>query len=210
MPKVIPEYKEQARKRILATAADVFAQRGYHEATMDEVANAIGVSKGAVYQYFKSKEELFQELCLINASELEEALRSGFVGGDFRKVAEGHMDAELERHSLGRALLMFESLAEAPRNLVLQKMVGEVDETYVEIISNFIDRLKDEGKITREADSTSVARVVVALRHGVIVSVMCGLGTAEAKKVWMAGIDALIQDQPHPLRRRQSDDKARG
>ncbi len=206
MPRVIPEYKEQAKKRILTTAAEVFARKGYHEATMDDIASAIGVSKGAVYQYFESKEKLFQELCLVNAGELEEALRSGFTDGAFHKVAEEHMDAELERHTRERAL-MFEALAEAPRNPTLQKMVGETYDRYVEIISRFIDGLKEQGEISSEVDSTAVARVVVALRHGVIVSVLQGLEKAEAKKVWRDGLSSLIQGLQSPRGRRLRDTK---
>ena len=205
MPRVIPEYKEQAKKKILETAAEVFARKGYHEATMDDIASAIGVSKGAVYQYFETKEKLFQELCLLKAGLLEEALRSGFTGGGFRKVAEEHMDAELERHARERAL-MFEALAEAPRNPALQKLVEETYERYVEIIARFIDRLKEEGEIDGGVDSTAIARVVVALRHGVIVSFLQGLGAREAKKVWKDGLNSLIQGLQPPRGRLSRDE----
>ena len=197
MPKVVPEYREQARKKILATAAEVFTQMGYHEATMDDVASRIGVSKGALYQYFESKDALFRDLCLANAEDLERSLRSAFTDADLQRVAEEYMDYELERHP-GRTLLMFEALAEAPRDRAVQGRLRETNATYVEIIKRFVDELKGQRVLGDEVDSTSVARVIVALRHGVLVSVLQGLGKAEAKKVWRDGLDAVLRGLVHP------------
>ena len=56
MPKVIPEYKEEAKAKIIKAARSVFSQKGYHDATMDDIATEVGVSKGALYSYFESKE----------------------------------------------------------------------------------------------------------------------------------------------------------
>lgn len=47
---------------ILASAVDVFGTRGYHNVSMDDVAEAAGVSKALVYQHFESKDELYMEV----------------------------------------------------------------------------------------------------------------------------------------------------
>ena len=62
MPKVVPEYKEEAKSKIVEAARIVFAKKGYHDATMDDVAKEVGVSKGALYSYFKSKEDILKEI----------------------------------------------------------------------------------------------------------------------------------------------------
>ena len=59
MPKVVPEYKEQATKKILEAARSVFAEKGYHDARMEDIAEMVGVSKRTLYLYFTNKEELF-------------------------------------------------------------------------------------------------------------------------------------------------------
>lgn len=51
-----------ARERLLAAAAHLFAERGYRGASVDEVAAEAGFSKGAVYWHFGSKEELLHAL----------------------------------------------------------------------------------------------------------------------------------------------------
>ncbi|MGH9091541.1 MAG: TetR/AcrR family transcriptional regulator [Acidimicrobiales bacterium] len=50
--------RQQTRDYLLAAAARVFAERGFHEASLDEVAAAAGFTKGAVYSNFESKEDL--------------------------------------------------------------------------------------------------------------------------------------------------------
>src|SRR6266851_77974 len=46
----------QTREKCIAAAFKIFAQRGYHRATMDEIAAAAGVSKGPLYWHFPNKE----------------------------------------------------------------------------------------------------------------------------------------------------------
>jgi AcrR family transcriptional regulator len=53
------ERKEDTRARLLASSARVFARRGFHAASVEEVAEDAGFSKGAVYSNFESKEDLF-------------------------------------------------------------------------------------------------------------------------------------------------------
>ena len=50
------------RKRILIAAVKVFSEKGFHKAKVEEIAEAADVGKGTVYEYFKSKEEIFVEM----------------------------------------------------------------------------------------------------------------------------------------------------
>jgi AcrR family transcriptional regulator len=56
------EQRARTRAELLDAAAKVFAAQGYHAASVDQVAEAAGFTKGAVYSNFRSKEELFLEL----------------------------------------------------------------------------------------------------------------------------------------------------
>lgn len=61
-PKDVEERKDAKRRHILATAAKVFAERGYHGTTVRDVLAEAGVSTGSFYFYFSNKEELFETL----------------------------------------------------------------------------------------------------------------------------------------------------
>lgn len=54
----------ETRDRILDAAEDVFNECGYSSTTLNEIAEAAGVTRGAIYWHFKNKEDLFQAMCL--------------------------------------------------------------------------------------------------------------------------------------------------
>src|SRR5277367_4290800 len=67
----------QRRRQLVAVALELFAQRGYRSTTMDDIAEAAGVTKPLVYHHFSSKRALYLELVNSIAQELLLAVRSG-------------------------------------------------------------------------------------------------------------------------------------
>jgi AcrR family transcriptional regulator len=61
-------------ERILETASELFIAKGYHGMSMREISEALGVSKPALYYYFKDKEELFLEILRRSVDEMSDAL----------------------------------------------------------------------------------------------------------------------------------------
>lgn len=57
-----------AQKKVFAieAAADVFARKGFHGATTQDIAEAMGIKQGSLYYYFKSKEQALQDVCEFN------------------------------------------------------------------------------------------------------------------------------------------------
>lgn len=71
--RVIDRERSATRRReILHAAARVFASRGYYPSTTDDIARAMGVTKGVIYYYFRSKEEIYFEAV---STAVEGALR---------------------------------------------------------------------------------------------------------------------------------------
>lgn len=65
MPKTEEQYKEireERRKQIMQTALELFADNGYHSTSMAMIAKRAKISKGLIYNYFNSKEELLQTI----------------------------------------------------------------------------------------------------------------------------------------------------
>ena len=61
-PKVSPEYMLERRREILDAATKVFSEKGFHAATLDDVAAEAEVSKGSIYIHFDSKEAMIDGL----------------------------------------------------------------------------------------------------------------------------------------------------
>jgi len=57
-----PNKKPTTREQILQAALACFSDKGYHQTTMDDIVKESGLSKGSLYWYFKSKQELFISL----------------------------------------------------------------------------------------------------------------------------------------------------
>jgi AcrR family transcriptional regulator len=67
VPRISPEHEQQVRDRILRAAMAVFAEKGYHGATIADVVARSGLSVGAIYTHFRGKDELFLRACDITA-----------------------------------------------------------------------------------------------------------------------------------------------
>jgi AcrR family transcriptional regulator len=70
----------QRRETLIAAASEVFAQRGYERASLDQVAEQAGVTKVIVYRHFASKKDLYLELLAIHRDQLVGTLAQGMSG----------------------------------------------------------------------------------------------------------------------------------
>ena len=68
------------REQLLDVALEVFAHTGYHDTSMNDVAEAAGVTKPVLYQHFESKRELFQALLDAVGARMLNAIREGTAG----------------------------------------------------------------------------------------------------------------------------------
>src|SRR4051812_44493868 len=81
MPRVTEEYRASRRAEILAAAAQLFATNGFHATSMADIISAAGLSAGAVYRYFRSKEELIAAVAETALSAAEETFATLLAGG---------------------------------------------------------------------------------------------------------------------------------
>ena len=86
MPRVSPAHEQAVRARIVDSALRVFAEKGYHGATIGDVVRDSGLSVGAIYTYFRGKDELFLATCEFSAGQGLGELGNRLVRG--RTVAE--------------------------------------------------------------------------------------------------------------------------
>ena len=69
------KYPEQTVEKILDAAAALFAEKGYQSTTLQDIIDATGLSKGAVYHHFRSKEEIARKVGDRMGDEMWEPLR---------------------------------------------------------------------------------------------------------------------------------------
>ena len=73
---VLSPRRQRTRERLIAAAAETIAEKGFQAATLDEIAARAGLTKGAVYDNFDSKDQLFMAVVLQASRERMERFRS--------------------------------------------------------------------------------------------------------------------------------------
>lgn len=119
--------RDERRQTLLLAARDVFARKGYHAATVDDITRAAGVAKGTFYLYFQEKRQIFYEV-VRGFFDLVKAIGSEVTGStnpfDFMATAEraAHelMRVFLDNRELAR-LVYRESMGLDPE---LERMAG--------------------------------------------------------------------------------------
>jgi len=197
MPRVVPAYKEEARHRIIHAASQVFAEKGYRKATMDDVAKKIDVSKGALYLYFASKEELFEEMCRMEPAEFREILYSTFdFNRDPLQSASEFFDKMMNRYETHLGLT-FDILQESSRNPEIRRVLSKAHKEYATVLVAFMKQLQERGYLSDQLDSRSLTNAVVAMWNGIETLVASGVSIAEAKAAWLEGFKAIFLQKIH-------------
>jgi AcrR family transcriptional regulator len=161
--------QERTRTGLIEAAGRVFAKRGYHGASVEEIAAEAGYTTGAVYSNFKGKEELFLAL---NDHELEKRL------ADYRAVVDAVDSPEgAEQTASDRfgnfirddpdwPLLFFEFWAYGARNRKLRGEFVKQREAEVKIIAEAIERQTAEAGVELPLSAEQVAVGIGALVNG--------------------------------------------
>jgi TetR/AcrR family transcriptional regulator, fatty acid metabolism regulator protein len=140
--------KAATRDRILQAALQVFAEKGYHRAAVDDIVRASATSKGAVYHHFPNKEALFLALVDALAARLAERVA---VAIDASHGALGKVEAALRA-----ALETFAEHRELARVLLLESVGlgaayaakrAQVHGRFAALIQAYLDQAVAEGSI---------------------------------------------------------------
>jgi AcrR family transcriptional regulator len=86
------------REDLCQAAAKEFAEKGFHQASMESIGQRLGMTKGAVYRHFSSKHELFRETFHSLQTQREELFQSQLQGGDPLEQLEALLRCHLAFH----------------------------------------------------------------------------------------------------------------
>jgi AcrR family transcriptional regulator len=163
------ERQEQTREELVAAAAKVFAGRGYHRATVDEIATEAGFSTGAVYSNFGGKEELF---LAIADDQVEARVAEIQAVGD---AAEGKGDAGAEAADRFRAfleadpdwpLLFYEFWSLSVRNPELQDELAKRREAIRDALAETLERVAKQLGFELRFPAGQLATAIAASLNG--------------------------------------------
>lgn len=175
----------------MRTAAGVLSRKGYHRTTMDDIAESVGVSKGALYTYFKNKESLVRGICRAGPVRLRETLYDSFTGDDLMQSTNKFFDSFLDE-TFQNIALNYEILAESSRNPGIRRILKESYERGIEVTAEFLERMKRGKSLRGDIDTEALARGLVAMYDGLMAGIILGADKKQVKEAWRESMSALL------------------
>ena len=193
MPKVTGLYKAEVRDKILQAAIQSFSQTGFDRTKMEDIAKRLGLSKGTIYLYFESKEDLFLGICDYYLKLMKERQDSTVFSRreDLLLDAERFYD-EFQELEQGNDKVMLEMVVESSRNSKLRRGMYEHRLKVYDAVVDHLNKHIEKGIIRKDVDASGLASAFVALYDGLTASKMLGIGEANNKKAWVAMVRAVI------------------
>jgi AcrR family transcriptional regulator len=184
MPRVSAAHLERRRAQILDAALRCFAREGFHRTTMQDVVREAGLSPGALYRYFASKEDLIAAIASErHASELD-ALREAAGGADplaaLRRLAAAFLGRLSSPEEQAWRRVTVQVWGEALRSPRVMAVVREGLDEPLQALAALLRRGQAEGRIAPGLDPEAAARVGAALFQGLVL-----------QQAWEPGVDVV-------------------
>jgi AcrR family transcriptional regulator len=180
MPKVVPGYKAQARERILVAAHEVFHRSGFRGTTMDDIAREVGVSKGALYLYFPTKNDLLGAMQRQFRRQILEKWERLLDRGDIAEGIASSLD-ELFRGDVAPDIY-YEMSAAAAADPGLRRILADDYRQDRKVMEQFLRRLQQRGRIPKGRDAATLAEVILMLIRGMFLQLMMKGTLLDARK----------------------------
>jgi len=159
---------EEKRKNILVSATKVFAEKGFADTKIQDIANECGVAHGTIYLYFKSKDNLFMSIFQENLGELiayisSEIQKETSSEDKFRRMISLQLEIIESNPDLTKLILI-----EFPRTGNFLEN-GNIDmlSDYIDMIGDLLDEGIKEGTFSTGIRTEIVATMIYASMQGV-------------------------------------------
>ena len=187
----------ETRRRIVEASRRVFMRRGYGQATVDDILDETGISRGAFYHHFSGKEDLLKAV-------LEEHSRSAFTHletmgpvSSLDELIERFVEAQIDhlRHEVPSGALSVEFWALATREDWVRAPVAEFHRSLREFLTNMLSAGQGPGVVRRDLDAEAAAFLFQAIFEGTAILLAIEpdcLELERLKKPWTDLIERFI------------------
>ncbi|MEY2433058.1 MAG: hypothetical protein QOC92_2783 [Acidimicrobiaceae bacterium] len=192
--------RQRTRDLLLDAAKDVFAQRGFEGASLEEIAEAAGYTRGAIYKHFGSKEELF----LAVNKRWNESFLESFVESidpstpieelDLASLAKRWHEMQYSNphdFALGIEFNLF-----VLRHPETQERVAKQRLELAQMIADFIDEQSVRLGEILHMDSLTLARLSLACSDGLQLASYLDQGQEDLYEPFLALLVSAIEDDP--------------
>jgi AcrR family transcriptional regulator len=165
-----PDRSEERRDQILEAAIQAFSEKGLHEARMEDIATRAGLSKPALYLYFRNKDAIIGSLLrFFFAREMRgiRKLQDAPDSARSRIESMGEQFARSIEHMQVAMPLLLEFYGVAAREPAVRKFLTEAYQDIHDILKDLLEQGVAAGEF-RPMDASNVAFTLIALYEGVV------------------------------------------
>ncbi|HEX5557270.1 MAG TPA: TetR/AcrR family transcriptional regulator [Gaiellales bacterium] len=171
MPRISEQDRAVRRQRIVDAAWTRLQTAGYHDTSVDDVCDEAGVSKGAFYGYFDTKQDLFlalldEETAALNGVALELAHEDLAGAERVRRFVQAMLEVG---DSAGRVQLRADLWSELAADPVVRERFAEAVERRRAVLREWITRSIDAGDLAIERRrANALASILIAMADGLM------------------------------------------
>jgi AcrR family transcriptional regulator len=190
-----PNVSDQRKSQILNAAEDIFTKKGFDEARMNDIAEKTGLSKGTLYLYFKSKDDLIvailDRIFQNEFRQLENLQESESSASEAIWKLTNTISRDIVR-LLRLIPIIYNFLALAFRNKHVQRALKEYINRYLNILIPMIQRGIDSGEF-RQVDAREVAIAAGAIIEGTILLWAYDKSVVDPERHIRSGMKLLLE-----------------
>jgi AcrR family transcriptional regulator len=160
VPKISDERKTERREQILEGARRCFAEHGYEGATVAKLEGEIGLSRGAIFNYFPSKEDLFLELAAWDTKRVSEVFLDQGLEGVLHEILE---------FDPSWLAVYLELVRRARTDPAFRKRLEDRETEFVLANRARVEEAQRAGQIRDDLDAKSLGIFVNLVLHGLMV-----------------------------------------
>lgn len=173
MPKVAQSHLDARRRQIVDAARRCFARNGFHRTSMQDVFAESGLSAGAVYRYFRGKDELIADIAAGAVGQVRASVRALLDSGRDLTPADvltGLInDLGAFRDPEGTGRIMIHAWGESLGDPALRAVIADIHREMLEELEEVAGGFVRAGHLPADADRTAVAHTLLSLMQGYVV-----------------------------------------
>ncbi len=173
MPKIVNISKK--KKEILEAGIQVFIKKGFHSATMEDIATCAGIGKGTVYEYFKSKEDIIFHTADILYEETVNSFLSIYWNEKLTAVQKikSFLKFQINQSNqcTGMIPIYFDIMSHSHSSYkkTYRDKIQTMFKELAKLISDILGQGKKNGEFRKDLDLTISAKLIISLLDGIYI-----------------------------------------
>jgi len=160
--------KSEKYNKILNSAGAIFAEYGFHKATISQIATQAGVADGTLYLYFKNKDDILYQFISFKTNvvfkEMNAAVKKGRNAEEkLRYLIRCHLTEFQNDRNMA---IIFQSEVRYLREI--ESQIKDISKMYLDLLSDIIERGQIEGSMRQDLFIGLVKRFILGAVEGVI------------------------------------------